>query len=70
MGRMVHKSMEALGGYLTVYNNVYLSDSGQEVSITQSLYEEDKLISKNNIIIETKEIKQILEKINDQNKAV
>ena len=70
MGRMVHKSMEALGGYLIVYNNVYLSNSGQEVSITQSLYEEDKLISKNNIIIETKEIKQILEKINDQNKAV
>jgi hypothetical protein len=70
MGRLVHKSMEALGDYLVVYNNVYLSNSGQEVSITQSLYEEDKLISKNNIIIETDDLKQILEKINVQNKAV
>ena len=70
MGKMVHKSMEALGSYLIVYNNVYISNSGQEVSITQSLYEEDKLISKNNIIIETKELKQILEKINDQNKTL
>jgi hypothetical protein len=70
MGKLVHKSMEALGDYLVVYNNVYLSNSGQEVSITQSLYEEDKLISKNNIIIETKDLKQILEKINVQNNAI
>ena len=70
MGKLVHKSMEALGDYLVVYNNVYLSNSGQEVSITQSLYEEDKLISKNNIIIETKDLKQILEKINVQNKVI
>lgn len=60
--------MEAIGDYLTVYNNVYVSDSGLEVSMTQSLYEDDRLISKNNIIIEAEELKKILEKINVQNK--
>ena len=61
VGRIIHKTTEILGD-ITISTNAYSSESGDCVSITQAIYDRDILAHKNNVMLSTNDIDQILNK--------
>ena len=49
-------------GSLFTCTNVYVSNSRQEVSITQAIYDQDVLVHKNNIILSVNQLEEIIKK--------
>lgn len=65
LGKMIHKSTERMGNLFTC-NNVYISNSCQEISITQAIYDSDILIHKNNVILPVDQLEQIIKKAHNE----
>jgi len=49
-------------GNLFTCTNVYVSNFKQEVSITQSIYDQDVLVHKNNVILSVNQLEEIIKK--------
>ena len=61
MVRIIHKTTEMMGD-ITISTNMYSSECGECISITQVIYDRDTLTHKNNVILSTIDIEQILTK--------
>ena len=61
MGKIIHKITERMGNLFTC-TNVYVSNFRQEVSITQSIYDQDVLVHKNNVILSVNQLEEIIKK--------
>ena len=62
MGRIIHKSTEIIGD-IAICTNVYSSQSGDDISITQGIYDSDTLMHKNNVMLPVRHLEQILVKV-------
>jgi len=61
MGKLLHKSAESMGS-MFICTNVYISNSRQEISVTQEIYDNDTLAHKNNVTLFVTELQEILNK--------
>ena len=49
-------------GSMFICTNVYISNSRQEISVTQEIYDNDTLAHKNNVTLFVTELQEILNK--------
>ena len=62
MGKIIHKSTEIIGD-IVICTNVYSSQSGDDISITQDIYDRDNLAHKNNVMLPVSDLEKILVKV-------
>ena len=62
MGKLIYKKLEEIAG-LFFDTRIYVSNCKSEVSLNQDIFDEKKLIHKNNVIVKTNQLKEIIDRI-------